>query len=256
MNNVLKFTATSVTGVVLAASIVSPAFAWHPKGQIVKSVQNITSGNASDLNTANDAKTAIAAKPGDTLKYVIVVSNTGDADKNGNNDMDKTVLKDTLPAGVELVSNAATRQITEDLGLIKPGKSVTKEYIVKVTAKTDGFIENKACFTGNSTVNDNPQSGCDVANAKVTVPPAPVVTPPAPVKPVTTTPAPVTPAVAAPAAAVATTAAVTPATSATTPTELPKTGPASILMLGAVATVAGYALNVLRLKLSTKFRTN
>jgi uncharacterized repeat protein (TIGR01451 family) len=231
MKKLSMIAVSGITSVALAASIVSPAFAWHPKGQIVKSVQNVTAGGV--LNDANTASVAVAAKPGDTLKYVIVISNTGDVDSTGNNDMAKTVMTDTLPAGVELTSNAAQRTITENIGTIKPGKSVTKEYTVKVTATKDSVIENKACFTGNSTANDNPQSGCDVADVKVTVPTV-VVTPPAPVTP--TAPAPVTPV-----------AAVTPA-----PTVLPNTGPASIFMIGAAATVMGYALNVLRLK----FRAN
>jgi len=227
MNKLTFVAATGVTSVALAAAIVSPAFAWHPEGQIIKSVQNVTTGSA--LSDANNASSAVAAKPGDTLKYVIVVSNA--ANNDGENDMADTVLKDSLPTGVELVSNPSQRQITADLGTIKPGKSVTKEYLVKVTAQKDGVIENKACFTGDSEVKDNPQSGCDVANIKVTVPP--VVTPPAPVTPVTpvTPPAPVTPQ---------------------QPAELPKTGPASVILLGLAATAAGYALNVLRLK----FRTN
>jgi hypothetical protein len=78
------------------------------------------------------------------------------------------------------------------LGLVKPGQSVTKEYLVKVTASKDGTIENKACFTGNSTANDNPQSGCDVADVKVTVPQTPPEQPKTPETPQQpTTPAPV-----------------------------------------------------------------
>jgi len=215
------FAATAVTGVTLAAALVSPAFAWHPQGKIVKSVQNVTAGGA--LSDANTAATAVSAKPGDTLKYIIVVSNTGDEDKDGNNDMADTVMTDTLPAGVELVSNPSQRTITENIGTIQPGKSVTKEYAVKVTATKDSVILNKACFEGDSSVHDNKQQGCDDANITVKVPP--VVTPPAPVTP-PITPAPVTPA-----------------------PELPKTGPANIFMLGSVAVVAGYALNILRLKL-------
>ena len=224
MNKKLSMIAvTSVTGIALAASVVSPAFAWHPKGTIIKSVQNVTTGSA--LNDANTASVATAAKPGDVLKYVVTVSNSGAADSSGNNDMAKTILTDTLPAGVELVSNASQRQITENLGTIKPGVKVTKEYSVKVVATKDSIIENKACFNGDSTVNDNPQSGCDVAVVKVTVPP--VVTPPTPITPVTP--------VAPPA-----------------PVVLPNTGAGSILMIGTIASVAGYALNVLRLK----FRNN
>lgn len=221
-----KFTmiaATGVTGIALATAVVSPAFAWHPKGQIVKSVQNVTTGSA--LSDANTAAAAVAAKPGDTLKYTIVVSNTGDKDSSGGNDMAGTVMTDTLPAGVELVSNPSQRQITENIGTVKPGQKVTKEYTVKVTAQQNGTIENIACFTGDSTVHDNPQKGCDSAVINVTVPSAPV------------TPAPVTPA-AAP---------VTPQTPA--PTVLPNTGAGSVIVLGAAAMLAGYALNLLRLKL-------
>jgi uncharacterized repeat protein (TIGR01451 family) len=168
--------------------------AWHPKGVIVKYVENTTTASAK--SDANDAAHAVAAKPGDVLKYTIVVSNTGAADSKGYNDMAKTVMTDTLPAGVELVSAPSTRAISENLGLVKPGQSITKEYLVKVTASKDGVIENKACFTGDSTANDNPQKGCDVADVKVSVPETPKTpeqpkTPETPQKPETpATPAP------------------------------------------------------------------
>lgn len=161
--------------VVTAAIVASPALAWHPKGVIVKYVENQTLNMAK--SDANDAVHAVAAKPGDVLKYTIVITNNGAADSRGYNDMAKTVMIDTLPAGVELVSNPATRTISENLGLVKPGQSVTKQYLVKVTADKDSTIENRACFTGNSTANDNPQSGCDVADVKVTVPETPPTTP-------------------------------------------------------------------------------
>ena len=174
--------------IVTAAIVASPALAWHPKGVIVKSVQNQTTNGV--LSDANDAAHAVAAKPGDILKYTIVVSNDGATDSSGKNDMAKTVMTDTLPAGIELANDPSTRTISVDMGTVKPGQSVTKEYLVKVTANTDGLIENKACFTGNSTANDNPQSGCDVADVNVTVPQAPV-TPQPPVTPQQpTTPAP------------------------------------------------------------------
>lgn len=153
-----------VTGVVAASAIAAPALAWHPKGVIKKYVQNQTTGSA--LSDANDV--AVDAKPGDTLKYVIEVSNIGNAGKT--NEMHFTKMTDTLPAGVELIANPGSRTITEDLGVIEPGKKKTKEYLVKVTSKKDGVIENKACFTGDSEVKDRPQQGCDVANIKVTVP--------------------------------------------------------------------------------------
>lgn len=160
----------SVTGVAAAGVITSPALAWHPKGVIVKYVQNQTAeGKLADANTTSGA---VSAKPGDVLKYVIEIRNDGAAHDKGWNDMHFTKLTDTLPAGVELVSDPAKRQITEDLGVIKAGAKVTKEYLVKVTSTKDAaVIENKACFTGDSEVKDQPQKGCDPAVVKVTVPP-------------------------------------------------------------------------------------
>jgi uncharacterized repeat protein (TIGR01451 family) len=221
MSKVKVLTSMLSASVVTAAIIASPALAWHPKGVIVKYVENQTAGTAK--SDANDAAHAVAAKPGDVLKYTIVVSNNGAADSKGYNDMAKTVMTDTLPAGVELVSNPSTRTISENLGLIKPGQSVTKEYLVKVTADKDGVIENKACFTGDSTANDNPQKGCDVADVKVTVP----VTPPEQPKTPETPTQPQQPETPAPAA----------------PVELPNTG--SAVALGGLAGagtigVAGY----------------
>jgi uncharacterized repeat protein (TIGR01451 family) len=228
--------ASSVTGIAMAGMLVSPAFAWHPKGAIIKSVQNQTAGG--NLSDANDEQNAVAAKPGDLLKYTIVVSNNGDADSKGYNDMAQTKLTDTLPEGVELVINPSLRTITEDLGLIKPGQKVTKEYVVKVTSETDGTVlSNKACFTGNSTANDNPQEGCDNAVVKVSNPKTPETPKPETPKtetPATTTPAPTQPQVLA------------------TSTDLPNTGAGDMLVpVGAVAGI-GYAANMLRLK----FRAN
>jgi len=173
------------------ASISTTAFAWHPKGVITKKVQNVTTSSA--LSEADTAGTAVAAKPGDTLKYVIEVRNDGAADSKGYNDMAKTIMTDTLPSGVELASNPAQRQITENLGLIKPGQKVTKEYLVKVTASKTGTIQNTACFTGDSTANDNPQQGCNPAVIVVTIPKTPDV-PITPITPETPAPTPEIPA--------------------------------------------------------------
>jgi uncharacterized repeat protein (TIGR01451 family) len=186
--------------------------AWHPVGVIQKQVQNVTSGGV--LQDANDSSHAIASKPGDTLRYVIIVSNNGSVDQSGNNDMANVVLTDTLPKGVELSSDVTVRQITENLGTIKPQTNVTKEYTVKVTSVQDGeLIVNKACFNGNSTINDNAQSGCDVADVLNKVPTV-VITP------ISTTP-------------------VTPIT-ASTPKVLPNTGPNNILAVGLGVSVLCY----------------
>lgn len=213
--------AVGVTSIIAVGAIAQTTLAWHPEGKIVKKVQNVTSGSA--LADADTDAAAVAAKPGDTLKYVITISNPAKpADKNWN-DLAYIKMTDTLPAGVELVSNPAKRTITESLGTLKPGQSVTKEYLVKVTAKTNGTIKNTACFTGDSEVKDNPKQGCNPAVVKVTVPPVkPPVTPEIPEVPET----PIT------------------ETETEVPTELPKTGPAetllgSILAIGAVT----YAVN-------------
>lgn len=214
----------STTGVLLAGLATSPAFAWHPQGAIVKYVQNQTQKGA--ISDANDAAHAVSANPGDTLLYTIVVSNNGAADSRGYNDMASTVMTDTLPAGVALVSNPSQTKISESLGTIKPGQSVTKTYAVKVTSNQDGsLIQNQACFTGNSTANDNPQKGCDVADVKVNVPKQPPVTP-------TTPAAPAAPAPEAPAPAAT----------------LPNTGAGNFVLPAVLVSIAGYAAYLLRLK--------
>jgi uncharacterized repeat protein (TIGR01451 family) len=194
----------SLSGVVAASAFTTPALAWHPKGVIKKYVQNQTAGSAlSDANTDADA---VAAKPGDVLKYAIVIQNDG---TNGtSNEMHFTRMTDTLPAGVELVNSPAQRQIVEDLGIIKPGEKKTKEYLVKVTSTKDkDLIDNQACFTGDSEVHDNPQQGCDNAKVKISVPPKPEE--PKPQPPKTQPPAPEQPKPA--------------------PQTLPATGPSDVL---------------------------
>lgn len=221
MKSFKLFTAVGVASVVLAATLSGTTYAWHPKGTIVKYVQNVTDNGAlADANTQNDA---VAAKPGDTLKYVIKISNTAAAANNNWNDLAFIELKDSLPAGVELVSDASKRQITESLGTLKPGKSVTKEYLVKVTSETNGdVVTNKACFTGDSEVKDNPQKGCDEAVVKVTVPEVPEE----PETPVTPTPEhPKTPE----------------APVVEQPETLPETGAGNVIILAAVVSVLGYA---------------
>lgn len=206
-----------VTAILLVGSIAPLVFAgtataWHPVGKITKKVQNITvNGAAMDADTATSA---VDVKTGDSLKYIITVRNDGKVDANGMNDMADVVLTDTLPAGVELIDNPSQREIRAELGTIKPKQEVTKEYAVKVTTKENKLvIENKACFTGDSTVKDSPQSGCDVAVIKTNIPQTSS----------TTTPPPATPVVQA---------AVT---------TIPNTGIGNVLVLGLVTTAVGYA---------------
>jgi len=223
MKKVSTLATAGLTTLLTVGAMTAQAYAWHPKGTIQKEVQNVTTGTA--LSDANTEAGAVSATTGDVVLYSVTVSNTGDPSSNGYNDMAGTKMTDTLPAGVELVSNPTQRTISEDLGTIKPGKSVTKTYRVKVTSTTNGdVITNKACFTGNSTANDNPQSGCDLAIIKVKVAPKPPVTPP------TTPTPPVTPE---------------------TPTVLPDTGSTALSASLAVAGAAliGFSANTLRLKL-------
>ncbi len=212
MKKVIVAAATGVTTLLSIGTLTATAYAWHPAGVINKSVQDQTTNSA--VVDANDAADALTVNSGDTLVYTLTVSNKGTAASNGTNDMAKTVVTDTLPAGLQLVGSTPNA----NLGTIKPGQSMTVKYAVKVTSTKDGdVITNKACFTGNSTVGDAPQSGCDTAVVKVHVPPTPPVVPPA-----------------------------TPQ-----PPVLPDTGNTALSagLFVAVATILGYALNTLRLKL-------
>ena len=160
------------------------------------------------------------------MKYVIEVRNDGSA--GNSNEMHFTKLTDTLPAGVELIANPGNRAINEDLGTIKPGEKVTKEYLVKVTSTKDGdLIENKACFTGDSEVKDNPQQGCDVADVTVSVPKSPEQPKPEQPKPETPAPQPKV-ETSAPAPQVAS-------------AELPQTGASAIIAPLAALTSGGAA---------------
>ncbi len=151
-----------------------------------------------------------------------------------------TVLKDSLPTGVELISDPSVRDISIDLGTIAPTKSVVEKYQVKVTASVDGkLIENKACFTADSLNHDMAQSGCDVADVKLNVPVVvtpPVVTPPVVTPPVVT---PVVTPVVKPIAVV----------KAEQPKVLPNTGVGTtIVVIAGFTTALGYIVNMLRLK--------
>ncbi len=216
MKNSKLFAVTSVAGIVLAGSITATTFAWHPEVHITKYVTNVTAN--SQMADANTASEAVAAKPGETIKYTMVIENTAPAADKGYNDLHATKLTDKLPAGVELASNPAQREISEDLGILKPGQKVTKEYTLKVTSTKDGdVITNEACATGNSAVNDAFRKHCDVAIIKVSVPQPPKEPP---VTPPTVTP----------------------------PAELPHTGAGNFLPLAGLTAAAGYVGNLLRLK--------
>lgn len=212
-----------VFGVMAVAGVqyLGSSLAWHPKGSIVKTVQNVTTGGAPA--DANDAATAVQVKPGDMINYAITVSNIAPNAKKQYNDLAFVTITDTLPDGIELVGNPA-RTFTDNFGTILPGKSVTKTYQAKVTGTTDGAIQqNSVCFAGDSVVKDNPQKGCDVATTKLAV----AATPPpaAPVEPIAL------------------------------PTQLPQTGPSSMVVVAMIAIVTGYLFSTVYKYLDTKQKT-
>ncbi len=216
----------SAVGIVMAALLASPVYACCPVGTINKSVEDITTSSA--LVDANTDSSALTVNTGDTLQYVITIHNNGAAEANGNDNMLDTVMTDTLPAGVELASNPSETTITDTIGTIAAGKSVTIDYNVTVTSTQNGaYLTNKACYTGKSVNNDDNQSGCDTAvvlvNVPVTPTPAPTPTPVAP-----TTPTPVTPA----------------------PTALPNTGPGNVILPAVAISVLGYLGYMFKVKRS------
>lgn len=214
MKNLKLLAVASITGVVLAGGIVAPAYAWHPQVKITKYVANQTAGG--QMADANDADSAVGTKPGDLIKYTIVVENPAQPASKEYNDLYFTKLTDELPVGVELVSDPAKRQIVEELGVLKPGDKVTKEYTLKVTSQKDGdVILNNACVNGNSKVKDAPRSDCDPAVIKVNVPPKPPKTPEPPKE---------------------------------TPKVLPSTGPANVLTVAGGVSLLGYLLALARTK--------
>jgi uncharacterized repeat protein (TIGR01451 family) len=166
MKKVYLLAAASVVTTALVLGAVSgTAVAWHPEGKIKKWVQNVTANG--QLTDAEDEEDAVEAKPGDTLKYVVKVWNEGEAHEQGHNDMVNIVMTDNLPDGVEFVSGAKE---VEKIDRLEPGESKTFEYTVKVVKDEEGIIENTACFTGDSEVEDAPQEGCADANVRVKIP--------------------------------------------------------------------------------------
>jgi hypothetical protein len=215
----LNKTVLALTAVAIAA-VPTAALAWHPKGTIKKEVMNVTQNIA--YSDANTSAAAVNAKPGDTLKYRITVSNVAEPASKEWNDLHFVVMTDKMPVGIV----SAGTEIKENIGLILPKKSVVKEYQVKVSANADGLVKNTACFTGDSKVKDNPQKGCDDAYIKVTKP----VSTPSPTPTPTATPV-VTP-----------TPTVTPTAGKggeVLPATLPETGAAAAL--GSVAGIGGLA---------------
>jgi uncharacterized repeat protein (TIGR01451 family) len=240
MKSIKVLTSSSALGLGLAVMVAAPVFACHPVGVINKSVEDVTT--SSSLSDANTNATALTVKSGDTVKYVVKISDTGMVESNGDDDLQSVTLTDTLPSGVELVSNPSETTITANLGTVKAGQSVTETYEVKVTSTQDGaYLTNKACYAGKSVNNNDNQSGCDVAIIKVNVPVTPTPTPtpvPTPKPTPTPTPTPVTTTTPTPVAP-------TPVTTAT-PTSLPNTGPGNIIGVAAVVAIIGTAFSYVR----------
>jgi uncharacterized repeat protein (TIGR01451 family) len=219
----LKHKALIGLSTLVIAGLPAVALAWHPKGTIKKEVMNVTQGIA--YSDANTSATAVQARPGDTLKYRVTVSNIAEPASNEWNNLYYVALTDKMPAGI----TSTTGNISMTLGMILPKQSATREFEVKVAQNADGSIKNTACFTGNSKVNDNPQQGCDDAYVNVT---RPVATPsPTPSPTPTHTPSPT------PTPTPSSTPAVLGAGEA--PAELPATGAEAAL--GSLAGIGGIA---------------
>ncbi|MGH7158070.1 MAG: hypothetical protein ACREGD_03290 [Candidatus Saccharimonadales bacterium] len=176
----LLLIASVVTSALVFSGLTGTAMAWHPVGKIDKKVQNVSaSGTPQDADTTTSA---VDTKSNDVIKYIVKVWNEGQPNQQGHNDMVDIVVTDTLPTGVELVSDPTKRELKETINRLRPGESKTFEYAVKVTRQDDGFVKKRACFTGDSEVKDAPQKGCNDAVIKVkkvvTPPPTPPQTPP------------------------------------------------------------------------------
>lgn len=228
MKKVTLLTNATVASMLVATAIAAPAFACHPVGSIIKVVQDQTTG--SDMVDANTESSTLSVNSGDTLVYSITVKNSGAYENNGDDDMSNVTLTDTLPSGIQLISNPSQTAVNENLGTIKPGNSITKTYAVKVTDTMNGAtITNTACYTGKSANNQDDQQGCDTAVVKVKIlTPAPTAQPKQ-----TPTPTPTTP------------------TTPTAPTTLPDTGSTALsaTLFIAGAAFVGYMMNVLRIML-------
>lgn len=192
-----SYLAASGAALVLAGSISTTTFAWHPQGNITKYVQNVTTSSL--YADANDAQAAVIAEPGDTLKYKMVVTNPAPAADRQYNDLAFIKVTDALPVGVTLVSGGKDRDfgtaivVPQSTATNKMGngvKSVEYEFTVKVNADVANktVICNTATFKGNSVKQDAPRNGSDKACVKVTVPPEAIAPTPEEPKPESPTP--------------------------------------------------------------------
>jgi uncharacterized repeat protein (TIGR01451 family) len=171
----------SIAGNLLSAVVNA---AQEPAVSIKMTVQNQTTNSApSDADTK---EAALAAKPGDILKYVMTVTNTAEEAEDAKNDFTSVKVISALPAGLELVSDSSVREITEQLGTLTPGKAATKEFMARVTSRGGDSVESKACFTGSYEKQSKPLSDCESAFAAI----AAASTPPATPAPVETKPNP------------------------------------------------------------------
>jgi uncharacterized repeat protein (TIGR01451 family) len=144
--------------------------AWHPVGSISKTVQNTNALNVAPVE-ANTDETAVAVKTGDIVRYTITISNKASANNRGYNDLAFIKVTDKVPEGLEAVDNPSQRTISFELDNLVPGKSASKTIDMKVVSKTNKLVvSNEACYTADSLVNDQPQSGCDMAKVRLNIP--------------------------------------------------------------------------------------
>lgn len=144
----------------------------RPEGKIAKEVI----ADNGEFIGADARIVAVTRKPGETFQYRILVENKGNAP------LTNVVVRDTLPAGIELVSDPARREIEHPMADIPAGAARVLNLTVRVTSqKDDEYINNIACFSAAGG-----QKDCNNAYIRTDVPPAAApaaVTPPVPEQP-------------------------------------------------------------------------
>lgn len=108
----------------------------------VTATDDASASPPSDL-TVDKSVDATTIQVGDTATWTLVVTNTGAGPAEG------VRLLDTLPAGLQVVDHdpgmrydAASNQLSADVGSLAPGQSVTFRYVTLLTAATAETIAN------------------------------------------------------------------------------------------------------------------
>lgn len=162
--HVLTQVAASATGSITNTAEVSGAN-FDP--ELANNESTAGSGVEQVADLAITKNAAPSVKPGEQLTYTLQVENKGPSTSN------PTTVTDTLPAGINYVSNdsgcdvSALPAISCDLGSVANGATKTLHIVTQVTAST-GSIQNTAKVDGPL---PDPEPGNDEANATAAVEP-------------------------------------------------------------------------------------